>query len=32
MNFIDQVNFEASTRRFVLHVVEQFARIFHFGA
>jgi hypothetical protein len=31
MHFIDQIDFEAATRRGVLHVVEQIAGIFNFG-
>ena len=32
VHFIDQVDLEAAARRGVLHVIEQIAGIFHFGA
>ena len=32
VHFIDQIDLEAATRRGVLHVVEQIAGVFHFGA
>ena len=32
VHFIDQVDLEAATRRGVLHVIEQIASVFHFGA
>ena len=32
MHFIDQIDFEAAAGRGVLHVVEQIAGIFNFGA
>ncbi|MNR33957.1 hypothetical protein D3C85_1516850 [compost metagenome] len=32
VDFIDQIDLEATTRRGVLHVVQQVARIFDFGA